>query len=121
MARIGATYGKTTIFDEEYRSIFASYLIRLKFNERVLPKYYFYYAQSEYYWEQARNLVTGAGQPQFNANTLKLIKVPIPSIEEQKQIISECDKERKLIAPTKEIINAFTTKLKKRIQDVWGD
>lgn len=121
VARIGATYGKTTIFDEEYRSIFASYLIRLKFNERVLPKYYFYYAQSEYYWEQARNLVTGAGQPQFNANTLKLIKVPIPSIEEQKQIISECDKERKLIAPTKEIIYAFTTKLKKRIQDVWGD
>ena len=121
VARIGATYGKTTIFDAEYQAIFASYLIRLKFDNRILPKYYFYYAQSEHYWEQARNLVTGGGQPQFNANTLKLIRIPIPTIEEQQQIVDMCDSERILIKPTEEIVRIFTEKLKRRIQDVWRE
>ena len=121
VARIGATYGKTTIFEADYCALFASYLIRLNFNERVLPKYYFYYAQSEHYWEQARNLVTGAGQPQFNANTLKLIRLPIPTLEEQQEIINMCDAERKTVEPVKKIFDVFTAKLKSRIQDVWGE
>jgi hypothetical protein len=31
VARTGATYGKTVLFDEDYPAIFASYLIRLRF------------------------------------------------------------------------------------------
>nr|WP_264757313.1 restriction endonuclease subunit S [Klebsiella pneumoniae] len=42
------------------------------------PKYYWHFAQSDYFWEQANKLVSGGGQPQFNANALKQIKVPIP-------------------------------------------
>jgi len=119
VARIGATYGKTLLFDSNESAIFASYLIRVKLNDKILPKYYFYFAQSEYYWKQARELVTGGGQPQFNANTLKLIKVPVPPIEEQKEIIAKIEAEQALIEPNKQIIEVFSKKIQDRINEIF--
>ena len=77
VARTGATFGKTMLFDEEYPAVFASYLIRLRFpQDKLLSKFYWTFAQSEKYWEQARNLATGGGQPQFNGNALIEVKSP---------------------------------------------
>lgn len=121
VARIGATYGKTFLFEGNFNAVFASYLIRLKFDKYVLPKYYFYFAQSHYYWEQARNLVTGAGQPQFNANAIKHLQVPLPSIDEQQHIISEIETEAALVEPSKMLINIFREKIKKKIKKTWGE
>ena len=33
--------------------------------------------------------MTGSGQPQFNANKLKQIKIPLPPLEIQKQIVAK--------------------------------
>ena len=121
VARIGATYGKTLYYDRKDPAVFASYLIRLTLDEIVLPKYYFYFSQSDYYWDQARNLATGAGQPQFNANAIKLINLPIPPIEDQKRIIEQFEKERALVAPAKEMVEVFTKKMHSRIHELWGE
>jgi len=60
VARTGATFGKTMLFDEDFPAVFASYLIRLRFPQnRLLPEFYWAFAQSEKYWEQARALATG--------------------------------------------------------------
>nr|NQU91313.1 restriction endonuclease subunit S [Bacteroidota bacterium] len=41
VARTGATYGKTMIYEEDYTAVFASFLIRLNFDlNRIFPKYY---------------------------------------------------------------------------------
>jgi type I restriction enzyme S subunit len=89
MARTGATYGKTMMFEENTTAVFASFLIRIRFQEgTVLPAYYWHFAQSDLYWYQADRLVSRAGQPQFNGNALKNVIIPVPSIEEQKQIIA---------------------------------
>ena len=67
VARTGATYGKTLLFEEDTPAVFASYLIRLRFSPDVVhPRYYWVFAQSDAYWNQAKALVTGGGQPQFN-------------------------------------------------------
>ena len=121
VARIGATYGKTFIYEDNTRAIFASYLIRLRFDKSVLPKYFFYFAQSNDYWEQAQNLVTGAGQPQFNANVLKLIRLPIPPKEDQERIIGQFEKERALILPAREIADVFNEKIQIRLHEIVGE
>ena len=121
VARIGATYGKTLIFTSDETAVFASYLIRLKLDSRVLPKYYFYFAQSDYYWRQARDLVTGGGQPQFNANTIKLINLPIPPLETQHKIVKQIEDEIALIEPSKQLIEVFTKKIQDRMSEIWGD
>ena len=79
MARTGATYGKTMIFEEDYPAIYAGFLIKLSLDKKIInPRFYWHFAQSDFFWNQANKLVSGGGQPQFNANALKEVRMPIP-------------------------------------------
>ena len=69
-------------------AVYASFLIRIRFKDsQLLPAFYWHYAQSNAYWNQANALVSTAGQPQFNANALKRVRVPLPSLEKQASIV----------------------------------
>ena len=93
MARTGATFGKTMIFQEDTPALYASFLIRIRFAENtVLPEYYWHFAQSNLYWSQANKLVSKAGQPQFNANVLRTVVIPVPPIQEQQRIVNLLNK-----------------------------
>ncbi|HGC4214856.1 TPA: restriction endonuclease subunit S, partial [Escherichia coli] len=60
MARTGATFGKTMIFEEDYPAVYAGFLIKLNLNETIInAKYYWHFAQSDFFWEQANKLVSG--------------------------------------------------------------
>ncbi|MEH0018162.1 MAG: restriction endonuclease subunit S [Desulfobacter sp.] len=117
MARTGATYGKTLFFNEDYPAIYAGFLIRLNFNKNILnPRYYWHFAQSNLFWNQAKKLVSGGGQPQFNANVLKVVNVPIPwpdnptrSLEVQAEIVRILDAFTSLTA---ELTAELTTRKK---------
>ena len=108
VARTGATFGKTVFFCEDYPAIFASYLIRLKFPlEKLIPEFYWAFAQSEKYWEQARSLVSGGGQPQFNGNALTKIKIPLPPIAIQQEIVTEIESYQKVINGARAVIDNY--------------
>jgi len=93
MARTGATFGKTVLIANDEPAVYASYLIKIGLKQDIiLPEYYWHFAQSRFYWEQANRLVSGGGQQQFNANVLKTVQVPVPSLEEQGRIISILNK-----------------------------
>lgn len=122
VARTGATYGKTMIFEEEYESIYASFLIKLTFNpNKVIQKYYWIFARTDNYWKQANDLVTGGGQPQFNANAIKQIQIPVPPIDVQRDIVEKTIEEMKIIDQNKHLIEIFEQKIKDKISEVWGD
>ncbi|HPA11856.1 MAG TPA: restriction endonuclease subunit S [Bacteroidales bacterium] len=92
MARTGATFAKVLLYEEKEPSIFASYLIRIKFNIKVENKLYWYFSKSPNYWKQANSLSSGAAQPQFNGNALKQIVFTFPkSKDEQRQVVKELD------------------------------
>lgn len=122
VARTGATYGKTAIFNESYPAVFASYLIRLSFkDDRVLPEFYWLFAQSKAYWDQAQKLVTGGGQPQFNANAMKNIKIPLVPVAMQKEFIAQAEEERSVIDSNNRLIKMFEQKIKDRIAKIWSE
>ena len=92
MARTGATFAKVLLYKEYEPSVFASYLIRIKFNENIENKLYWYFTKSHYYWEQAKRLSSGAAQPHFNGAALKQVIFTYPkSIEEQRLLITKFD------------------------------
>lgn len=91
IARIG-TFGKSYYFNEDFDAVFAGYLIRINLiSNEINPKYLFYFFQTKYFWQQANMLVKGGVQPQFNANTLKHLSIPIPSLETQEHIVQIMD------------------------------
>lgn len=54
--------------------------------ELVSNVFFFQFSRSKAYWNQADNLVGGGAQPQFNANVIAELKIPLPSLSEQSAI-----------------------------------
>ena len=118
LARTGATYGKILYFKEDEPSIFASFLIRLNPDTSMVDSFYIWlFSRSQNYWRQAKSLMTGSGQPQFNANKLKQIKIRIPPLEIQKQIVIKLsaaqDYKTKLLAQKSKLKELFNSVLSK--------
>ena len=91
VARSGATAGKVAIYDLDKISVFASYLIRIQPNKDIFAKYLFYFCHSSLYWNQLDSIKVGGAQPNVNATNLKKIKLLVPSLKEQKRIVSKLD------------------------------
>jgi type I restriction enzyme S subunit len=92
VARTGATYGKTLLVSSDEPAVYASFLIRVRFRgATILPAFYWHFAQSSLYWSQAKAMVSTGGQPQFNANVLKLVELPVPPIREQERVVALLD------------------------------
>ena len=122
VARTGATFGKTMYFDENEKSAFAGFLIRFNFDEdRIFSKYFWCFAQSDNYWEQAKSLMTGGGQPQFNANAVGKIILPLPPLEIQKQIVERIESERTLVEGNKKLIEIYEQKTKDTLAKLWNE
>lgn len=120
VARTGATYGKTMIFKEKYDAIFASFLIKLDFDQtRIKQEFYWIFSQTANYWNQANGLVTGGGQPQFNANAIKQIVIPLPPIEDQINLIDKISKEMNIIEHNKKLIELFEQRISDKINELW--
>ena len=91
IARSGST-GRMLLYkgiDEQL--IFASYLVRLKVSEEILPEYVFAFHYTIDYWKQVDALTTTLAQPNLNAERMKQIKIPLPPLAVQQQIADECD------------------------------
>ncbi|EEV7646102.1 TPA: restriction endonuclease subunit S [Escherichia coli] len=89
IARTGGTVGKSYLVDDlQYISVFASYLIRLKYIKFTNASYTKIFLGSQLYWSQLYNGVTGTGQPNVNGNTLKKMFFPLPPSSEQSKICS---------------------------------
>jgi type I restriction enzyme S subunit len=92
VARTGATYGKTMHANRDMNAVYASFLIKINVDKKILsPRYYWHFTKSSSYWIQANSLMNSAGQPQFNANVLKKIKIPIPPLATQNHVVSILD------------------------------
>ena len=109
MARTGATFAKVLLYEDLEPSIFASYLIRIKFKDKIENKFYWYFSKSRFYWDQANKLVSGSAQPHFNGNALgKMIFSYPKSLSEQELMIKEFDK---LSQKTKKLETIYIQKL----------
>lgn len=121
VARTGATYGKTALFEKDYPAVFASFLIKVILpHDLIRNEYYWIFAQTEEYWKQARSLVSGGAQPQFNANAISRVKVPVPSLGEQNRIVNQVRVELGIVEQNKRLIEIFQQKIKDKIAEVWG-
>lgn len=81
--------GKVGIFDLEGDFVFASYLIRLRADEsKIIPDYLNFYLNSDLGQRRLLAYATpGVSQTNISAGNLRRVLVPIPPLEEQKEIV----------------------------------
>ena len=109
MARTGATFAKVLLFNGDEPSVFASYLIRIKFKEKIENALYWHFSKTKDYWEQANSLQSGAAQPHFNGAAVKQVVFAYPkSVKEQKALI---EKFESLSIETKKLEAIYLTKI----------
>ena len=118
IARSGST-GRMLLYkgiDEQL--IFASYLVRLKVSEAILPEYIFAFHKTIAYWKQVDALTTTLAQPNLNAERMKQIKIPLPPLEVQQQIVDECEAVDHETEGPRQTITAARQEIEEKVQAV---
>lgn len=86
--------GKTAVFHQDARMTFASYLIRVRFDADVAdPDFVSYWINSAWGKAWARHVKTdGVSQSNINGTKLGAMPLPLPPIEEQREIVRRASK-----------------------------
>ncbi|MDR0536235.1 MAG: N-6 DNA methylase [Puniceicoccales bacterium] len=121
IARVGSTAGKMLYFDDKAPAVFASYLIRCVPDEkRILPRFFWYYAQGRDYASRRDCLITGGAQPQLNAAALRQLEIPCPPLATQQAIVDALDAEAANINAARNIIAHYEKKIEKLLESLWS-
>jgi type I restriction enzyme M protein len=63
---------------------------------------------------------TGVTIPSLTKTELLTIKIPLPILEEQNEIVKVVEDELKLVSSSKQLIAIFEQKIKDKINEIWG-
>lgn len=94
--------------------------IVLRHKKEVIPEWVYYFISNDIFINTGKNHMTGsAGQKRLSKEFVMGYKIPLPSIETQKQIIAQIEEEQKLIESNKKLIEIFEEKIKAKIANLW--
>jgi len=104
-----------------FDATFSGFTIRLRFNsDNCIPLFYAYLFKSDDLRKKLIDSGTGANIKSLNQTALNNLIVPLPSLEIQNEIVTQVDKEQKLVNSNKEIIEIFENKIKLEINKLWA-
>ena len=121
-ARTGATTGKSFLIREcPADAVFASYLIRVRLIDAAEPRFVSHFFKTEDYWAQITKSARGVAQPGVNATTLKVLKIPVPPLVEQRRIAEVLDRAEALRAKRRAVLAQLDTLTQAIFLDMFGD
>lgn len=86
--------------------------------EKINSEFLFYYLRSI---EKQITGTTGTAFASISRAEIQKIKIPLPPLEIQKQIVAEIDGYQKIISNCKNLIKIFERKIKDKLSEVWGE
>jgi restriction endonuclease S subunit len=118
-ARSGSV-GKCYIHKEiRKEAIFAGYLIRFVVNTNlVIPDYIFYYCNSAIYKFWVDAIQRPAVQANINAEEYRLLPIPLPPLEKQKEIVEHIQKSRNQVTQLQQEAQNVLAQAKKQIEAI---
>ncbi len=119
------TIGNTAYYSEDisFDNIrINSGMVLLRSNlEKILPRFLLLFLNSIKFNEQVNNFISGSAQPQLPIGILNKIKIPVPPLEIQKQIVEKIEKEIELVESSKKLIEIYEQKTKEVISKLWEE
>ena len=116
---IFATLGEVGILDIEACTNQAIAGITVRDPLKVQTEYLYYYLKSKKNY--VNEIGRGVAQNNINMSILRNFSVPIPKIEEQKEIVSVLSKEETIISARKQQLSALDDLIKARFVEMFGD
>jgi len=87
-----ALVGKTSIYKGELPAVFAGYLVRINYHKNINPDYINFALNSNFAKHWCNEVKTDAvNQSNINATKLSFFELPLPPLEEQKEIVRQIE------------------------------
>jgi type I restriction enzyme S subunit len=91
IALSGATTGKIGIYNLEQKSYLNQRVGKINAKTGISQKYIYYWYVCCNIYEKILNLAQGTAQPNISTNDISNIKIPIPSLDKQNEIVQYLD------------------------------
>ena len=116
------TIGIAKLVDWDWEfSIFVSLCLIKPKKEVLKPHYLSCFLNSNMAYAQATARSKSGTVTNLHLVDIKTIKIPVPPIETQKEIVAQIEKEQSLVNANKDLITLFEQKIKDKIASVWGE
>ncbi len=96
-------------------------LLRINDDNKLLSDFLYQILGADLLQQQYKSLATGGVVKNLNSKLVRNVKIPLPPLEIQKQIVSEIEAEQKMVDECKKLIEIYEQKTKEKIAEVWGE
>ena len=114
--------GKTCVYNLDYDTIIAGYIIRVRIDDRILPVVLSNYLNSKVLKEQLRSMAKGAvNQANINAQELRGIPIYLPPIDLQREFVAfveQTDKSKFYIVQTQILLELLIRAIQHETKEV---
>jgi type I restriction enzyme M protein len=112
--------GRATIANKN--GIFSSDLVKVEIgSEKLLSsEYLFYLFRNETYINEIKRFSAGSIVKSISLDNIAAIKIPLPPLPVQKELVRELSRYEKLIASQTKAVNCFREKCRERVRSLWG-
>lgn len=87
---------------------------------KITKNFLYYILSSANTYNQFEQLATWWVVKNLNSDLVKSVNIPLPSLEEQQQIVAEIEKEEVMVESAKQLIEVYEKKIKEKIDEVRG-
>jgi type I restriction enzyme M protein len=101
--------------------VFCGFVIKCTPNQKlIIPEYLLYLLRTVKYRNATISLSNKSSITNISQDNLKTLQIPIPTKEEQANIVNRIEAEKQLVLSNKQLIIIFEQKIKDKINEVWG-
>lgn len=93
-------------------------LIRINNDQQLLANYLYQILGNDLIKKQYEKLATGGVVKNLNSNLVRSIKIPLPPLEVQKQLVAEAEKEEEIITANKKLIEIMEQKISNVLNEI---
>ena len=116
------TAGRVTLFELDGQYLVDSHITITRLMPSMANSRYVLYALANHYgFKGIEAMALGAGgQIELSLSTIRSLKIPLPPLAIQQQIVEQIEQERQLVDANKTLIERYTEKIQSRIARLWS-
>ena len=115
------TYGRTLIVPSDHEpGIINPRLVKITLNQqKMIPEFLVNAFTQEMVLQQIHAISHGGTMNILSIRALKRLRLPLPSLETQRAIVAEIEREQAIMASNRELIQRFEGKIQRAVARVW--